>query len=402
MNMTVHEDYLPEAWVSLCDDKIEGTSDKYTISSYGRVWNKLDKCFVSPVLSGIPQYNYVNIRVGVVRKLRRVHYLQAYSFFGAPPNDNGDVSNIRKQSCDHIDRNKYNNSLWNLRWLDRKGQIINRDNTVLCGGYPLTLKIEEDFMGSMDFTRGSFIKRTIRDNPCTYEEAKFLYLQWISLNKETVLKVKLKGVLCYVKYLCKVFQVPYKRATMYLANGYTPEDLFINFKVVEKDFSSSYEVNGMWYPNKTKLGIGEGINEDTLRARLYQGMSIDEALSYDYIDRYRKTVDNFFMTPPEHCSRLGVSLSKVETYMFKHNITLEEALEKAKTPQRVIKHMVTCDSEEWGVFNERVMRNKAWWEFFNLPPKVCNSKMCRGQSMVEVLDYKGIDTTGLTITPYTM
>ena len=34
MDMTVHEYCLPEAWVSLCDDKIEGTSDKYTMNSY--------------------------------------------------------------------------------------------------------------------------------------------------------------------------------------------------------------------------------------------------------------------------------------------------------------------------------------------------------------------------------
>ena len=118
------EEYLPEVWVDLKDDKIKGTEEKYSISSYGRVWNKLDKVFVSPYLTGIPQYFYVNLRVGEVRKQRRVHYLQAYSFYGEPPAD--DAGSVKKQTCDHIDINKFNNSLWNLRWASRKEQATNR------------------------------------------------------------------------------------------------------------------------------------------------------------------------------------------------------------------------------------------------------------------------------------
>lgn len=169
--------YEPEIWVDLRDDKLKGTEHKYSISSYGRVWNKQDECFVSPVMTGKPTYWYVNLRVDKTVKLRRIHYLQAYSFFGNPPKDN--AGSVKRQTCDHIDRNRYNNSLYNLRWLDRKGQSANRNerkDTLL-----YTLKTNYH---SKEVTRGEGVYSFFRDKlsqGLSYKDADRLYNQKVSL-----------------------------------------------------------------------------------------------------------------------------------------------------------------------------------------------------------------------------
>lgn len=91
------------------------TYNRYLISSEGVVWDtKADK-EVSQVLTGKPQYYYGNLTIDDEgnRILRRVHNIMGWSFLGDPPTP--------RHSVDHIDQDKFNNKLSNLRWLDRRG-----------------------------------------------------------------------------------------------------------------------------------------------------------------------------------------------------------------------------------------------------------------------------------------
>ena len=68
--------YLEEEFKILIDEGGEQT--RYTISNYGRVFDTFKNTYVSQVLTGKPEYFYVNYYDNTgKRKLRRVHNLIA-------------------------------------------------------------------------------------------------------------------------------------------------------------------------------------------------------------------------------------------------------------------------------------------------------------------------------------
>lgn len=95
---------------------IEGYS-RYKISSLARVWDTKTQKEVTQVLSGKPQYYYVNMnRDDGKRKQVRLHRLVADAFVPNPEN---------KSVVDHIDQDRFNNLPYNLRWTDIHGNSRN-------------------------------------------------------------------------------------------------------------------------------------------------------------------------------------------------------------------------------------------------------------------------------------
>lgn len=113
--------------------------DNYVVTSCGRVFRK-DGKEVSQVLTGEPQYKYVNLRQEKRHKLIRVHRLIALAFL---PVVEG------KAFVDHIDRDKFNNNASNLRWATASENQVNRDCTRIlpCGrvGYHHLTKTQLSF-----------------------------------------------------------------------------------------------------------------------------------------------------------------------------------------------------------------------------------------------------------------
>jgi hypothetical protein len=101
-----------------------GIVNRYIVSNYGRVYDIKNDCFVSQVLTGKPQYFYVNYTNDEgKRKLRRVHNLLARTWI---TNDNP------AQYCmvDHIDKNKY------IKLYSKNKDILPKDGqsiTILSG-----------------------------------------------------------------------------------------------------------------------------------------------------------------------------------------------------------------------------------------------------------------------------
>lgn len=111
---------MEEVWKQLILNKKE---TKYEVSCLGGVRNKDTQENIGQVLSGIPQYKYVNIKEECgTRKLRRVHRLVAMMFI---PKVEG------KKLVDHIDRDKLNNRVDNLRWVTINENQANRDGTLM-------------------------------------------------------------------------------------------------------------------------------------------------------------------------------------------------------------------------------------------------------------------------------
>ena len=88
----------------------------YTASSHGCVFNATGYT-MTPYID-TAGYEQLTIRVNGVRKVCPVHRLVAFAFHGPPPD--------KSYTVDHIDRNKINNNVSNLRWATKAEQSTNR------------------------------------------------------------------------------------------------------------------------------------------------------------------------------------------------------------------------------------------------------------------------------------
>ncbi len=345
--LTLEEVMTDELWVDVVlYDKdggiVDGISDKYNVSSFGRVKNKHTGKFVSPVLTGKPQYWYVNLTPsnGDKRLLRRVHNIQACSFYGE--------ALTSKHTADHIDQNRFNNSLYNIRWADKRAQSNNRYNTLFEGDgeTPLTEYLER--LGySKESTLGTYVYNRMATHKESFTDAIFSY-----------------------------------------ANYITPT---YNIKV--RKYPKSLEVNGVWYPSKKSLvGSVGNCKLDTFNTRLSKGIGIEGALNFnsDKRDTYRFYMDGFYGTRKEHCNHLSISYERIKAIMHKEGIPFEQAY--LYPVKRVDKHCI----------NGIIKKNFEWFDDFNIKPKTANGYMNRGgtdRNIRDTLEYYGVDTSEMEIYP---
>jgi|TARA_R110001592_G_scaffold337500_1_gene624180 hypothetical protein len=94
---------------------IHGYSGKYSIDEDGNIYSKPKKRLLKPSLS-VRGYMVVNVS----GKVRPIHQLLAETFLDKDYKSKGLV-------VDHIDRNKTNNNLSNLRIVNRSENSINSD-----------------------------------------------------------------------------------------------------------------------------------------------------------------------------------------------------------------------------------------------------------------------------------
>lgn len=91
--------------------------ENYSVSSDGQVRNDKTGYILSQNDNG-SGYKCVNIKIKQKQNGRLVHRLVAEAFIENPEN---------KETIDHIDRNKYNNTVDNLRWATRYEQAQNTE-----------------------------------------------------------------------------------------------------------------------------------------------------------------------------------------------------------------------------------------------------------------------------------
>ena len=90
--------------------------DNYSVTSHGRIRNNITDRILKPGLNGCGYYT-VSLYKDGVKKTHKIHRLVAIVFVDNPEN---------KGCVDHIDNNKKNNHVLNLRWCTSTENSQNR------------------------------------------------------------------------------------------------------------------------------------------------------------------------------------------------------------------------------------------------------------------------------------
>jgi len=98
--------------------------ENYEVSNFGNIRRKLMNDGYKVVKCSISNrgYKYFQIHRGKQRINHLIHHLVAYNFIGDRPEN---------QVIDHIDRNKLNNNVSNLRYCSQKQNCLNQDKYII-------------------------------------------------------------------------------------------------------------------------------------------------------------------------------------------------------------------------------------------------------------------------------
>jgi len=96
--------------------------ENYIIYEDGSVWSTYKQDFISTCFAKSTGYRQINLYSNGKRKTMGIHVLLALAFIPNPEN---------LPIIDHIDRDRKNNNLNNLRWYDYSGNTLNHDKILL-------------------------------------------------------------------------------------------------------------------------------------------------------------------------------------------------------------------------------------------------------------------------------
>lgn len=280
---------------------IDGWSN-YVVTSCGRVFKKETGKEVAQVLSGNPQYKYVNLQRDKQRKLIRVHRLVALAFL---PVVEG------KAFVDHIDRDKMNNDLSNLRWATASENHRNMANNrlLVCGNFAIDLLTPSELYFA---ERNNLLSLPV-------EDIKTIYL------------------------LCKSIGCSYKKLTVPLmVNGETHTAgawciyLGIKYKTLISNTRKYSNSQVEWIEDIKEFGVTAyrtktdeevmAANRQTKLARKY-GMTVEEYLNKDIKTIIIKGKEVRYKTLVDLCLTLNVNKDRIRARIKKQGMSLEDALQ---------------------------------------------------------------------------
>lgn len=376
--------YLQEEFKPMIDES--GIVNRYIVSNYGRVYNIKNDCFVSQVLTGKPQYFYVNYTNDEgKRKLRRVHNLLARTWI---TNDNP------AQYCmvDHIDKNKYNNCIDNLRWTDRVGNANNIISNVMVGDSVLTSYCRDKYKDTY-ITAVAYISRTIREQNVPSEQAIVIYDNYLhNLSTQHDLFIEHKGQQVRLKDYCEELNIDYPSRKRLYNQGEAEFHVKLGIAPITQGYEYKYNDSvSIWSPTKYMQGSKYEIYDNPKIAELISNYSYEDYTRVKH--SYSSSIDynGKLYTLTQLLELKGRTLTWYNDVKKRHtNITLEDILELPYI--RINKYNI----------NGETKTRKEWCLQFNLNPKLVGSRMSQKHlDFKSVLDSYGIDTSNMTVLPLT-
>lgn len=348
---------------------------RYKVSNFGRLWDTDRDVEISQVLTGKPQYYYVNVCTdGGERKLKRLHILVAEAFVQGKTED--------ARFVDHIDRNKLNNFSSNLQWSTHRDNMRNKDNSLYFEG--VLLKEYVTKYENPDAAYTYIAQRMLQG--LSEEECLSAYEDHLVTGLRKI-KVLWEGEQHFLNVLCKKFNVGYELTKDRLESGWDIWNCLMN---IPSSISSSFEVIdskgvGHWYKDNKCFESAHPNCLKVYRDLVKQGLTLERILQYDGLDHTRREVGGVYGTMDYLCKHFGKTRASVDTRMRK-GFTLEEAL--TSPPQRVNKVVINGISGS----------PKYWYEYYGLDYKKTKSKKDKLKcSFEEILEVCGVDTTSLQI-----
>lgn len=358
---------------------------RYEASNLGRIRRLSDGFVIKPLLSGIPQYYYVNATPdGGKNNIRRVHILVAKAFIDNP--DNLPV-------VDHINRDPLDNRIENLRWVTRKGNQRNKHNNFYVdyqGETKLLVEVIEELFGEQnDSLIYQFLAGRIRTKYETIEEALSEYGRYVEVG-EKLKKVEYKGETVFLKTLCDQKGYDYKQSCNRLNQGWSDWNVAYNINPNLRGQELTFGNVNLWFPNEISAENYFSIGSGTLKRLCNINYDFVNIGSYDKHegnrDRVRQEVMGVRGTVAELADHFGKTVSCVQARVHK-GMTLEEALSK---PIERLKY-VTIDGERKTL--------KAWYAHFQLPDGRVRKwrDNHKGASFTQTLKNFGVDVSNLKI-----
>lgn len=375
--------YLQEEFKPMIDES--GTVNRYVISNYGRVYDTKTNNYIAQVLTGNPQYFYVNYYDDTnKRKLRRVHNLLARTWIDNPQPDSYNI-------VDHIDKNKYNNCIDNLRWTDRVGNANNTISNVMVGDSVLTSYCRDKYKDNY-ITAVAYISRTIREQNVPSEQAIAIYDNYLyNLSTQHDLFIEHEGQQVRLKDYCEELNIDYRSRKQLHIQGESEFTVKLGAKPIE---GYEYKYNdsvSIWSPTKYMQGSKYRIPENPELAELITKYSYE-----DYIRVGRQW-------------NLGIDY-KGNLYTLPQLLKL---LNKSDWWYRTVtkkfpnKNILELINEDGGLtrirnysINGEIKQRKEWCLHFNLNPKLVGSRMSKlKEDFRTSLEYFGVNTSDLKIIP---
>ena len=231
----------------------------YTITKCGIITNIESGNIIKQVLSGVPQYWYVNLRFNGERKLVRVHRLLAITFI---PN----LENL--PMVDHINRNRLDNRVENLRWTCRQGNARNTKASLYTEhGDLLIERLQQDYgVGYTHSVYSYFASRVSSGQMYGVVKDEYTFLQKYGRNYDKVVWCNEE---VFLAELCDNYDKDYKSVKNRMGKGW---DVWNALHDCAPEYPSSLQTTtesvNMWFPDKKNLSNHMGMSVDWINSKL--------------------------------------------------------------------------------------------------------------------------------------
>ena len=384
------QDYLKEEWKWMVLEDI--VSVRYKISNYGRVKDIKRDAFVSPQLTGVPQYWYVNLTPpSGKRTLKRVHRLLAQTFI-----PNQDILPM----VDHEDRNKYNNSVDNLRWVTRSQNQMNRDCTTMFKGVPLKHYCELNFESPTGAY--TYLQSARNFHNLSEEDSLIRYNNYLlhGITGNTKIVVHKEEVLLPVFLSSIGMTIETYRKRSYL--GLTNEEIAKGYKYLPPTKSklsvTCYQLEGIpegvWYyfPTKSSLADSIGMCTTSVETRTDNGCVTFKEYQ-DYVAQTLYTYKGVTGTLRQLAESYGLRYETVADRLSGKGWSLEKSLE---TKRQKIKHYTHDGVKK----TKKAVLEYYFGEINTQKRNVLNSQHSKMKcDLRDFLIFKGINMDGVTLEP---